>query len=74
MNTDKESYWKLKISELEMRIEQLEKALQKKEEPDYYTIDEYAKKMKVCTATVYSKIKDGSITAEKIGKCWRIPK
>ena len=78
--TDKElSYWKSKISEMEMRIERLEEDLAKAQiiaanKDDFYTIDEYADIMKLCTATVYHKVKNGSIAGVKVGKCWRIPK
>ena len=73
-----EHYWKTKITELEMRIESLETdlAILKKTDVrnDFYTIEEYADLMKVCKATVYHRVKNGYITAVKIGKSWRIPK
>ena len=68
-----------RISEMEMRIEQMEStidALTKSTnlKSDYYTIEEYADIMKVCKATVYHKVKHGYIIGVKIGKNWRIPK
>jgi len=66
---------KMKIAELEMRIEKLESILSRRtDDADYYTINEAASVLKVCPATIYNKIYDGSITAVKVGKCWRIPK
>ena len=78
--TDKsEAFWRKKITELEMRIEALEKELALSQRADinnneFYTIDEYAKIMKLCSATVYQRVHDGLLTAVKVGKCWRIPK
>jgi excisionase family DNA binding protein len=79
MTEAQESYFKLKISELELRIEKLEEDLATAQiisanKSDYFTIKEYADIMQVCTATVYHKDKHGSISAVKVGKSIRIPK
>ena len=79
MTEAQESYLKLKISELELRIEKLEEDLATAQiisanKSDYFTIKEYADIMQVCTATVYHKVKNGSISAVKVGKSIRIPK
>ena len=74
-----EAYWKAKITELEMRVEQLEKELAITQivsgsKDEFYTIEEYAKIMKCCTATIYHNVKNNKIPAFKFGKSWRIPK
>ena len=78
MTGQSESFWKNKITELEMRVEQLEEELFSAQissnKDDYYTIAEYAAVMKVCPATVYHHIKNGNIPAYKLGKNYRIPK
>ena len=79
MTDQQETFWKNKIITMEMRIERLEQELARAQivasnKSDFYTIDEYADIMKLCPATVYHKVKNGSIAAFKVGKCWRIPK
>lgn len=67
---------KLRIAELEMRIESLEKqifTISKGKNKPYYTIKEYADLLSVTPQTVYNQINSGGINAVKVGKSWRIP-
>ena len=43
-------------------------------EESYYSINEFCNKLKISHSTVYKKIKEGTIPAIKLGKCWKIPK
>ena len=73
---DSEKYLKLKITELEMKVSQLEaelKAMKIIPHKAYYSVKEYAELMSVTTQTVYNQLHSGSITAVKIGSEWRIP-
>ncbi len=42
------------------------------EELKLYTIDEVTKILKVTQRTVYNYIKNGNLTAIKVGKYWRV--
>lgn len=67
---------RLEITDLEMRIEQLEKILasvNKVGMKQYYSIKEFAEMMSVTPQTIYNRIYSGEIKALKIGKSWRIP-
>lgn len=44
------------------------------ERPQYYTIEETAKMLKVAYLTVYRWIQDGKLSAVKAGKQYRIKK
>ena len=79
MTESQELFLLRKMSEMEMRIEQLESVIDAIKNSgnltaDYYTIEEYSEIMKVCKATVYHRVKNGYIVAVKVGKSWRIPK
>ena len=39
----------------------------------HYTIKELTEQLKVCDDTIFKLIKDGKLTASKIGRDWRIP-
>lgn len=39
-----------------------------------YTLDEVAKILRVCTKTIYTRIKAGELKAYKEGNYWRIKK
>lgn len=43
-------------------------------EETYFSINEFCDKLKISHSTVYKKIKDGSIPAVKLGRCWKIPR
>ena len=65
---------KVKVAELEMRIEQLEKLMTTtQEKKPYYTISEYAEIMNLTPMTVYNHVRSGDISAIRVGKSWRIP-
>ena len=64
-----------KITELEIRIEQLElqiAAMKMNGNKPYYSIKEYASIMSVTPQTIYNRIHAGDIPAVKIGNTWRI--
>ncbi len=64
-----------KITELEIRIEQLElqiAAMKLGGNKPYYSIKEYASIMSVTPQTIYNRIHTGDIPAVKIGNTWRI--
>lgn len=64
-----------KITELEIRIEQLElqiAAMKFSGNKPYYSIKEYASIMSVTPQTIYNRIHAGDIPAVKIGNTWRI--
>lgn len=66
---------KRKITELEMRIEQLESqlsAMKTAGSKPYYSIKEYADIMQITPQTVYNRIYSGNLTAIKVGGSWRI--
>ena len=67
---------KIRITELEMRIDRLEDLIsryQNVEHKPFYSISEFADLMGVTPQTVYNKVHSGDISAVKIGKSWRIP-
>lgn len=66
---------KLKIAELEMRIDANEekKTVKSYTKKPYYSIKEYAELYSVTPQTIYNQIYSGNIKAEKVGKIWRIP-
>ena len=66
---------KLKIAELEMKIEANEdkKTVKSNTKKPYYSIKEYAELYSVTPQTIYNQIYAGKIKAEKVGKIWRIP-
>ena len=66
---------KLKIAELEMKIEANEdkKTIKSHIKKPYYSIREYAELYSVTPQTIYNQIYAGNIKAEKVGKIWRIP-
>lgn len=37
-----------------------------------YTVDEIAEKLKLSKYTIYQRIKDGDLTAIRLGRCYRI--
>jgi excisionase family DNA binding protein len=72
-------YLQRKIGELERRIEKLEAQLiayttNPVNTGEYYTVPQMAKALNVSPLTVRRKIQSGQITAQKIGKYWKIPK
>ena len=67
---------KIRITELEMRIDRLEELIsrfQKVDHKPFYSINEFADLMSVTPQTIYNKVHSGEISAVKIGKSWRIP-
>ena len=65
---------KLKITELEIRIEQLEKLVSvPQEKKPYYSVNEFARILNITPVTVYNHCRSGKIFAIKVGKTWRIP-
>lgn len=72
-------YWQRRLGELERRIEKLEAELSAtKVNPnnrsEFYSIDEFAAALGVHRLTISRRIKNGVISAVKVGKTWRIPK
>ena len=72
-------YFQRRLGELERRIEKLEaEALANRQNPlnigDYYTVPQMAKALNVSPLTIRRRIADGKITAQKVGKYWKIPK
>ena len=67
---------KLKLADLEMRIESLENQIQamvKTNCKPYYSVKEFAEIMSVNPITIYNRIHEGQIDAVRIGKSYRIP-